>query len=304
MLWVTAGITTHKIGVKVHTFRRRALVAFLSILLVIPFPAFADNEDPLVMGIFPRRSAKLTFKMFTPLARRLSEQLGRPVNLETSASFKDFWDGVSTLRYDIVHYNQYHYIRSHKKLGYDVIAMNEEFGSASISGAIYVHVDSGINSLQQLKGSKIVFGGGPKAMMSYIIPTHLLLKAGLKKEDYQEDFAKSPPNAILSTYYKQSMAAGVGDIVLQLPSIKSKCNVSRLKKLAVSEPVAHLPWAVKGDMPAKLKSNIQSVLIGLNKNVEGKSVLEKAGLSALMIAEDNEYNRHREITFEVLGEQY
>lgn len=256
------------------------------------------------MGIFPRRNAKLTFEMFTPLTRYLSTRLGRPVTLETSANFKDFWNGVSTRRYDIVHYNQYHYIRSHKKLGYVVVAMNEEFGRTTISGAIDVRRDSNIKSLLDLKGQKIVFGGGPKAMMSYIMPTYLLRRAGLKAGDYQEAFAKTPPNAILSIYFKQSKAAGVGDIVLQLPSVKSKCNTLKLKHLAISEPIAHLPWAVSGSVPGELKSRIQSVLLNMHKTGKGQKLLEKAKLTGLGEATDEDYNRHRQITFEVLGEQY
>lgn len=278
-------------------------ITFLALLIISPLPVLASS-DPLVMGIFPRRSAKLTFEMFTPMAKHLSTLLGRPVVLETSANFKDFWNGVTSLRYDIVHYNQYHYIRSHKRLGYDVIAMNEEFGRATISGSLFVRRDANLKGIQDLKGAKIVFGGGPKAMMSYIMPTYLLRQAGLKAGDYQEDFAKTPPNAVLSTYYKQSKAAGVGDTVIQLPNVKSKCDTSKLKRLAVSWPVAHLPWAVKGGMPEPIRSKLQSTLAGLNKTAQGKSILEYAGLTAIAAATDEDYNQHREITFEVLGEQY
>jgi len=280
-----------------------SVVLPLLVLTSVPVPVMA-SEDPLVMGVFPRRGAKLTFEMFTPLAKHLSTVLNRPVTLEASANFKDFWDGVSTLRYDIVHYNQYHYIRSHKKLGYDVIAMNEEFGKAAISGTIVVRKDAMIKNLQDLKGEKIVFGGGPKAMMSYIIPTYLLRRAGLKAGDYQEDFSKKPPNSVLSTYFKRSKAAGIGSVGLQLPTVKSKCDTNQLEYLAVSDPVAHLPWAVNGNMSAKLKFEIQSILVNLRKSAEGKNIIEKAKLTGINIATDEDYNRHREITFEVLGEQY
>jgi phosphonate transport system substrate-binding protein len=293
------------ISIKRQKLAHRIAVFILGVLLVLPVPQhLLAEQDPLTLGLFPRRSAKLTFEMFSPLAEYLSTQLGRPVQLETAASFDDFWNGVTTTRYDIAHYNQYHYIRSHRKLGYDVVAMNEEFGNARIAGSIDVRVDSNVNKLQDLKGEKIVFGGGPKAMMSYIIPTYLLRMAGLEKGDYQEDFAKNPPNAILSTYYKQSKAAGVGAIVLHLPLIKSNCDVAKLKHLAVSETVAHLPWAVKASLPKQLKLKIQSILINMAKTIKGKSILKQAGLTDLVTAKDSDYDRHREIIFTVLGEQY
>ncbi|MGD8639645.1 MAG: PhnD/SsuA/transferrin family substrate-binding protein [Gammaproteobacteria bacterium] len=167
------------------------------------------------MGVFPRRNAKVTMKLFNPIAKYLSRKLGREVELVISKDFESFWEGVTEQRYDLVHYNQYHYLESHKKYGYQVIAKNEEFGSSRISGVITIRVDSGIRSVLDLKGKKIVFGGGPKAMMSYIVPTYLLREGGLRAGDYEEAFARNPPNAILSAYFRQSAAAGAGRPMLR-----------------------------------------------------------------------------------------
>ena len=87
---------------------------FLTLLVVLPLPALG-SQDPLLMGIFPRYGTKLTFEMFTPTTKNLSTLLDRQVVLGTSANFKDFWNGVMSIRYDIVHYNQYHYKTSEGK---------------------------------------------------------------------------------------------------------------------------------------------------------------------------------------------
>jgi phosphonate transport system substrate-binding protein len=188
------------------------VIVAASCLYLLPASA---ADDPLTMGVFPRRNAKVTMKLFNPIAKYLSRKLGREVELVISKDFESFWEGVTEQRYDLVHYNQYHYLESHKKYGYQVIAKNEEFGSSRISGVITIRVDSGIRSVLDLKGKKIVFGGGPKAMMSYIVPTYLLREGGLRAGDYEEAFARNPPNAILSAYFRQSAAAGAGRPMLR-----------------------------------------------------------------------------------------
>jgi phosphonate transport system substrate-binding protein len=65
----------------------------------------------------------------------------------------------------------------------------------TISGTIFVRRDSGIERLEQL-WEKILFGGGPRAMMSYIVPTYLLPQAGLKAGDYDKTYAINPPHAV------------------------------------------------------------------------------------------------------------
>ena len=282
----------------------------LSLVLVIVgtgviIPSIAiSGEEALVIGIFPRRNTDVTIKIFTPMSEYLSQQLGREVRLVTTKDFKTFWEGMMKQQYDIVHYNQYHYVKTHKELGYEAILKNEEFGRPTITGSLVVRKDSGIHSIQDLRGKKIVFGGGPKAMPCYVFATYLLRKGGLQKGDYIEELAINPPNAIMAAYFGQAAAGGVGDAVLGLPILTQKIDTSKLTFLARGKQRAHLPWAVKGSMRSELRDKIQSVLSGLKDTPEGQEILKKAKLTGLQIAIDDEYDPHREIIRELLGEDY
>ncbi|MEW8402806.1 MAG: phosphate/phosphite/phosphonate ABC transporter substrate-binding protein [Candidatus Thiodiazotropha sp.] len=251
--------------------------------------------DPLLIGIFPRRDAVVTTKLFRPLSRYLEEKLQRPVRLELSPNYNVFLERLKKRQYDLVHLNQYEYINAHEELDYVAIAQNEEFGEKTIRGAIYVRRDSGIENIDQLRGKKILFGGGPRAMMSYIVPTYLLRQAGLQADDYEEFYAVNPPNAVLATYLKQADAAGAGEVVRRLPIVRNKIAVDELNVIAVSEPLPHLPWAVKKELKEDLKSQIKSLLLGLHESPRGKEILRRARLSALNPADDKDYNTHRVI---------
>jgi phosphonate transport system substrate-binding protein len=256
------------------------------------------------MGIFPRRNPIQTNQMFGPLADYLRSKLGRRVILSIPNSFQAFWESVQKREYDIVHYNQYHYVKSHMENAYDVIVMNVEFGEPTIAGAIIVRKDSGINNVTDLKGKKIIFGGGPDAMQSYIVASYLLQQNGLNKNDYEKAFAKNPPNAIMSTYFNQSAAAGSGDKVLQLDVVKKQIDTNEMRYLLVGEQLPHLPWAVKRELPAGVKEKIQKTLLGLQHNGSGKTVLKSMHLDRLASAKDSDYDQSRKIIKETLGENY
>ncbi len=264
----------------------------------------ASENGPLVMGIFPRRNFQETVQCFTPMARYLAERLGRDVRLDVATDFESFWEGVKTQRYDIVHYNQYHYVKSHKQFGYVVIAKNEEFGVSTIAGAISVRKNSGIRSPRDLKGKIIVFGGDRTAMQSYIVASYLLRKAGLGKSDYVEKFAKNPPNAHLAVYFGQADAAGVGDHVGELPIVNKRIDTSEMTFVAIGEPLAHLPWAVKASVETEMRDRIQDALLDLNDTLKGRQILKQARLTGLVVAVDGDYDPHRRIIREVLGEKY
>ncbi len=259
---------------------------------------------PLKLGIFPRRRADATAKMFQPLVESLSKQLNVSIVLETTHDFASFWENVANQEYDIVHFNQYHYVKSHPNYGYRVITRNVELGYSKIAGALLVRRDSQIKSLKDLKGKKIVFGGGRGAMQAYIATTYLLRQAGLNKGDYFEQFALNPPKACIATFYRQAAAAGAGNYVLELPHVKKQINTDEMKYLAVGESMAHLPWAVKQSMPDEQATKIKNALINLINSEKGKTILKSAQITKFISSTDQDYDAHRTIIKNVLNEDF
>lgn len=277
------------------------LAAWALALILLGWATLGIATEPLVMGVFPRRDAAISAKLFRPLARYLERELGVPVAMELSPDFDTFLKNLNQRRYDLVHLNPFDYLSAHKDLDYDALVQNEEFGEATIMGAIYVRHDSGIKQLSQLKGKSILFGGGPRAMMSYIVPTYLLQQAGLTKGDYQESYAINPPNAVLATYLRRADAGGAGEVVQRLPVVTQKIDVSQLDVIAVSQPLPHLPWAVKREMSSELKQRIEQLLVNLKHSKEGRQILKQARLSAFNPVTDKDYDAHRAIVDSVYG---
>lgn len=258
------------------------------------------------MGVFPRRSPEVTQAAFKPLADKLSKELGEEVQLIVPKTFKEFWKAVKKNQFDLVHYNQYHYIRSHREQGYRVIVANEEFGQKKLSGIIAVRKDSGINSLQDLRGKMIVFGGSKKAMGSYIAPTAILKKAGLVEgRDYLVNFASTPPASILGLMSDVGSAAGAGNAAVEIIRDEGqKIDASKMKTLATSEPFTHLPWAVNANVSDAKAKKIQSIMTNLKNSEEGKKILAAAKVTGFYAVTDKDFKEVREIIKYALGKRY
>jgi phosphonate transport system substrate-binding protein len=242
--------------------------------------------------------------MFGPIASHLSQGLGRSVRLETSRDFPSFWAGIAAHRYDVVHLNQYHYARAHAEHGYDAILQNEEFGEKRLAGALFVRRDSGIDSVEDLRGRRILFGGGRGAMMSHIVPLSLLQDAGVRPWEYEAAFAASPVDAVMGVYFRQADAAGAGARVPELAGVAAAIETGELRQIARSEPLPHLPWAVSPELPPALAARIRDLMIGLQTSERGRRILDTAGLSGIQEASDGDYDAHRRIIARTLGEHY
>src|SRR5215203_5536155 len=100
-------------AVTLKTWKRRQwLLAAPSLLASVAMPSTLARaaDRPLTMGVFPRFHSPV--KMFMPMANYLGQRIGRKITLVTAKNFTEFWTAVTERRYDILHYNQYHYLRS------------------------------------------------------------------------------------------------------------------------------------------------------------------------------------------------
>lgn len=268
------------------------LFAVFCVALIEPLQALAD----LKLGVFPRRPADVTQKAFQPLADQMSAALGEKVQLVVPENFSTFWKGVENKEFDIVHYNQFHYAKSNEEFGYRVIAANEEFGNKQIAGALIVRVDSGINSIEDLKGKTILFGGGKKAMGSYIAPTAILQQAGLQEgKDYTAKFAANPPSAVIDVFNKKADVAGSGNVILKIKGVTKKIDTSKMKILAESESFVHLPWAVKDNFPQDKAEKLQGMMVSLKDSKEGNAVLNAAKVTGFQKVTDADFTKVKEI---------
>lgn len=276
-------------------------MALVLVLLQMQGPAVA--AEPYVLGVFPRTSAKETHKKFGAMVRYLSAAMGREVRLETSKDFDSFWRAVAAKRYDMVHFNQMHYLKSKKQFGYDVVLQNEEYGKTTIAAAIVVSKKSGIRDLQDLKGKRVVFGGGPTAMVSYVAARYLLMESGLPEGSFHEHFALNPPNAMIAVFYDQAAAAGIGDVAPNFSMLGANIDVDQMNIIAKGEELPQLPWAVKEGLSQDERLLFVDSLLDLNSSVEGKEILSQAGLTGIRAATDADYNGCRKIILRVTGEE-
>jgi len=278
------------------------IIVILSLFISDTSVLLAD--DVFRIGIFPRRSVDATIRMFTPLVEYLGEQLGREVSIDVPPDMPAFWSRLEKGDYDLVHLNQYHYVRAKAKLGWLAILKNEEFGEDKIAGALWVLKESDIKDIGDLQGKLIVFGGGDHAMVASIMTRDILLQAGLSDDSFISMATLQPLKSIISVYYKQADAAGIADMVVKLPAVRNRIDVGKLRVLAKSKSLPHLPWAVRGDMKANEMEKIINSLLSLNDSSNGKSILKTAGLTGIRPVLDRDYDEHRLIIKRVLDEDY
>jgi len=136
--------------------------------------------------------------------------------------------------------------------------------------------------------------------MSHIGNRVALRKNNIKDTDYGWQYSKTPFKSVIDVFNKKADAAGVGDIVLKTMYMKNKIDVNAMKTIYVGPKIAHLPWAVKEDMPKKLVQKIKNTMTSLKDSKSGKAILKSARLNAFLPATNDDYKKVRQIYQEYL----
>lgn len=273
--------------------RRLALVLWLVLLALVPgMDVQADSPVPLSFGIFPRWNAQITVRDFKPLAQVLGHTLGRDIRIETDKDFDAFMRRVLAREFDLVHLNQLQYLRAHEAAGYQALAKMCEDGECTIRAAIIVRADSGISRPGDLRGRTVAFGD-PGAMVSRILAQAVLQQSGLRPGEYRAIFARNPPNALLAMYNGMADAVGISPSVLDHPEITKRADTKSLRVIAESQPIPHLPIAVRGDLPATVKQHILQALTTLAEQPGGGEALRQLDIDRFAPADDAEYQAIR-----------
>ena len=199
-------------------------VALLTTLTVITATALSVSAE-IRFGILPRLSTEALYMMFKPLGEYLSQETGEKVSIVIPQDYGAFKEQVKAGTIDLCFANSIVYIQLKKDSGVDLVAGSVEAkGGAKFRGIVIVRKDSGIKTLNDLKGKKLVFVD-KDAAGGYVFQMLLLKKRGfdINKDFVTLPFAKKHDNVVIQVFDKSADAGGIREDDLE--KVKNKVDL-------------------------------------------------------------------------------
>lgn len=153
---------------------RRAL--FL-LLLAAAFPTFADDALRFGVGLFQPDKEK-NDATYRPLAEYLAGKLGRKVQPRTVDSWEGLAKSLASGETDIALLGPWGYVLANRNAGAQAVATILYDGKPTYHALIVTRPDSGIRTLDDLRGKRFAFGD-KGSTSGYLIPTHQFLTMGI-----------------------------------------------------------------------------------------------------------------------------
>lgn len=151
-----------------------------------------------------------------------------------------------------------------------ILCTEEADGSISYVAVMVARADSGITSLEQMRGRSIVWSD-PNSASGYLIPRFALRRQGVNPDRYfaRTGFGGGHEQAIVAVLQRQydaavTWASGIGDEAegftrgaLRSMVEKGMVNMRDLRVIWRSEPIINGPTTVRADLPASFKEDMK-----------------------------------------------
>lgn len=288
--------------------RHPGISGFVAMLVVVGGLAggagAADWPKRLVMAVTPSNIPTELFKASEVFAGELSKKVGVPIKVYMPTDYLGVVEALRNRTADLAFVHPAGYVFASREAKAQIVAVDVWHGKTSYTSRIFVRKDSGIKSLEELRGKTIAFVD-PGSTSGYVYPMVMLIKKGLVRDRDPKTFFKE---AMFAGTHEAALLALLNGSVDAVASfdlapqqyLKDKERIERLTHIAETEPIPEAGMAVREGLDPALIKKLFDALMAFNAPEYRPILKDFYGIDGFAPARDSDYNPVRE-AIDLLG---
>lgn len=256
----------------------------------------------LRMGLIPASDVDEMIREYKNITDYLTNKLGITVEPEVTSDYTAAIEAMRSKHIDIAWFGPFSYILANKEAGAEAVVngLRRDTGISTYKSVFVTRADSGIKTLEDIKGKRIAFVD-PASTSGYLIPMKMLKEYGIDADnDFKDVYFAGTHTAVELAVANGTVDVGADsdnsyDRMVESGEIDSAVNVI----FHESDPIPGSPIAIRGDLPESLKERIKQALLEMDQQtihkVDGWGDVEK-----YVEVKDSDYDIIRE-TAEILN---
>jgi phosphonate transport system substrate-binding protein len=284
----------------VNTKRVLVLIAVVTLIatgaLAGCCPAKLGTEkNPIIMSFVPSGDTEEIIASGDEIAKMITDKTGLVIEANVGTDFAAVREAMGAGKAHVGWLNTFNYVLANEKYGVDAALVTVRFGSSTYTGEIVVRADSGITSLDDLKGKTFCWVD-PNSTSGYIIPRIMLKANGIDPDtDFANQVEAGSHNNVVAAVYNGDCDAGAcysdarSSIEEDYADVKDVVSI-----LATTTEIPNDNVAFAKDVPQDIRDQITQALLDISASEEGQAALNSLySIDGLEKTDDSFYDAFR-----------
>lgn len=250
----------------------KTVLILMVLAAAVASPPAAAEPQPLVFGVLSTAEPSRVYPKWQPLADYIAGKIGQPVKIIVPRGFDKMTEAIDKGEVDFFYINSYVLYRLKEKDKVVPLAqMQNHYGGPFSRSVVIVRRDSGIKSLDQLKGEKVAFVS-PMGAGGYVAPRALFYSQGIYTKDVlKEEFTKNLTTSLHKVLLGDVKAASMCGLNYKL--LSEKIETGELAIIATSDEYAEHAFGARPGLSPELQKAVAKTLIELDQDEAGRKIL-------------------------------
>lgn len=247
----------------------------------------------LNFGVIPVAGATSIKDTFGGLASYLESKIGVKINLQTAGDYAGVITAMQHNHVQIAYFGPKSYVEAALRAKAEAVALEvgEETGLPGYYGMILTKKDSGLKTLEDIKGKTWAFTDA-HSTSGTLVPSVMFSKKGINPQEYFSKVLYSGGHeaSILSVKAGKVDAASTNNLDFNR-GLGRNWTKDDFNVIWESELIPGSPMTVRSDLPESLKLAIMGAFVSYNDEVG----LKKLKIKGFAPAKDSDYNSVRDL---------
>ena len=256
-----------------------ALFSFIFVFSIVGCTTKTETkkeEKVIKMGFVPLKNSEKLVEDLKPISDYLSERLGVKVEAFTASNYIGVVEGLGSGSVDFGIIPPFSSLLAQKQSNAKPILTSKgKTGKPGYTAELYVRKDSGIKSLQDVKGKKVAFVD-PSSSSGYIYPGAMLVEAGLNLDkDISYQFSGGHDKSLQLLLNKDVDVIATFDGVEDRYAKDFPQAKTDIQKLATSDMIPGIMVTTSSKMYKELQDKLEKALRDIENDSKMKELFTK-----------------------------
>lgn len=276
--------------------KRRSFLAVAAAagVMAVAGPAVADKANPnkLRVALLPDENAATIIQNAQPLKKYLEDALKKQIEIIVTTDYSSMIEAMRFGRIEVAYFGPFSYVLAKSKAPeIEPFAVGVERGKPYYKSIVIANAAGPVKGIEDIKGKPFAFGD-QASTSSHLAPRTLLAKRGLiGDKDYKVVHLGKHDAVARAVAAGQVPAGALSETIYRILVKDGKIDASKIKELALSDPIPNYPMTMQGYLAPQLKETIRKAFLELSDPV----ILKLFRVDKLAPASDKDYDVLRDM---------